>query len=228
VALRERRRAAVVLLWLVPLALLLEFMPVRLEPLVLSPRYPRYLNALVAPAALIVAAALAALGRRSRLLVAGILLGLATTGILEARHHYREWTEGTIDARQASRLLWSLPPNRIFTDDWLCDRYRFDGGLELARLRGRECQYLWHGRKLTDLVAQGALDLRSLPAGYLVAGGSRVHYALMSSVLNLDDRMIPQTWRVVGEVGGPLTPYRLQPLRIWEIPRPAGQPSSPR
>jgi len=44
------RRAAVVLLWLVPLALLLEFMPMRLHPLVLSPRYVRYLNGLLAEA----------------------------------------------------------------------------------------------------------------------------------------------------------------------------------
>ena len=67
-------------------------------------------------------------------------------------------------------------------------------------------------------VAQGKIDqLASLPAGYVVAGGSQVHYALVSSVLQLDDGMIPRGWRLVRELPNTPAPYRPQPLRIWEI-----------
>ena len=216
----ERRRGAVVLLWLVPLALLLEFMPARLHPLVLSPRYERYLNALLAPAALIVAIALGAAWRRSRLLVAGALIAITLVSLREARDQYRVWMDGTSDARQASRVLWQLPAKPIFSDGWMCDRYRFAGGLDPQRLKGRECSDMLLGWKLTDVVARGDFDkLRWLPPGYVVAGGSRVHYAVMSSVLNLQDEMIPANWRLVREIPNPPMPYRLQPLRIWEIGR---------
>ena len=206
VGVRERRRGAVVLLWLVPLAL--------------SPRYERYLNALLAPAALIVAIALGAAWRRSRLLVAGALIAIALVSIRQAREQYRVWMDGTSDARQASRVLWQLPAKPIFSDGWMCDRYRFAGGLDPQRLKGRECSDMLLGWKLTDVVARGDFDkLRWLPPGYVVAGGSRVHYAVMSSVLNLQDEMIPANWRLVREIPNPPMPYRLQPLRIWEIGR---------
>jgi len=218
VAIRTPRRAAVVLLWLVPLALLLEFMPMRLHPLVLSPRYVRYLNGLLAPAALVVAIPLAALWRRSRLVVGTILIGMAAASVRDARAQQRVWVDGTSDARRASEVLWQLPPKLVFSDGWFCDRYRFDGGLDLRRLVGRDCTDELRGHKLTWLVAQGKIDqLASLPAGYVVAGGSRVHYALVSSVLQLDDGMIPRGWRLVRELPNTPAPYRPQPLRIWEI-----------
>jgi len=182
VVVRTPRRAAIVLLWLVPLALLLEFMPMRFHPLVLSPRYVRYLNGLLAPAALVVAIPLGALWRRSRFLVGGILIGIAAASIHDARAQQRVWLDGTSDARHASHLLWQLPPKPVFSDGWFCDRYRFDGGLDLRRLVGRDCTDEIRGHKFTWLVAQGKTDqLASLPPGYVVAGGSRVHYALVSS-----------------------------------------------
>jgi len=218
IVVRTPRRAAIVLLWLVPLALLLEFMPMRLHPLVLSPRYVRYLNGLLAPAALVVAIPLGALWRRSRFLVGGILIGIAAASIHDARAQQRAWLDGTSDARYASRLLWQLPPKPVFSDGWFCDRYRFDGGLDLRRLVGRDCTDEIRGHKFTWLVAQGKTDqLASLPPGYVVAGGSRVHYALVSSVLQLDDGMIPPGWRLVRELPSTPAPYRPQPIRIWEI-----------
>ena len=218
VVVRTPRRAAIVLLWLVPLALLLEFMPMRFHPLVLSPRYVRYLNGLLAPAALVVAIPLGALWRRSRFLVGGILIRIAAASIHDARAQQRVWLDGTSDARHASRLLWQLPPKPVFSDGWFCDRYRFDGGLDLRRLVGRDCTDEIRGHKFTWLVAQGKTDqLASLPPGYVVAGGSRVHYALVSSVLQLDDGMIPPGWRLVRELPSTPAPYRPQPIRIWEI-----------
>ena len=218
VVVRTPRRAAIVLLWLVLLALLLEFMPMRFHPLVLSPRYVRYLNGLLAPAALVVAIPLGALWRRSRFLVGGILTGIAAASIHDARAQQRAWLDGTSDARYASRLLWQLPPKPVFSDGWFCDRYRFDGGLDLRRLVGRDCTDEIRGHKFTWLVAQGKTDqLASLPPGYVVAGGSRVHYALVSSVLQLDDGMIPPGWRLVRELPSTPAPYRPQPIRIWEI-----------
>ncbi len=226
VGVRERRRAAVVLLWLLPLAVLIEFMPMQLDPLVLSPRYVRYLNALLAPAALVVAIALGAVWRRSRPLAGGLLIGIAATSIHAAREQHRLWVDGTSDVRHASRVLWGLPAKPVFSDGWLCDRYRFDGGLDPKRLEGRNCTDLLGGRKLTDIVAAGEFDkLRTLPPGYVVAGGSRVHYAMMSSVLHLEDQMIPPGWRLVRELPNTPTAYRLQPLRIWEIVGDSGRSS---
>jgi len=39
----------------------------------------------------------------------------------------------------------------------------------------------------------------------------------MSSVLQLEDHMVPGNWRLVREIANPPAPYRLQPLRIWKI-----------
>jgi 4-amino-4-deoxy-L-arabinose transferase-like glycosyltransferase len=214
----ERRRAAVVLLWLLPLAALIEFMPMRLDPLVLSPRYERYLNALLAPAALVVAIPLGAVWHRSRLVVGALLIGVAVTSIRDAREQHRVWADGTSDVVHASRVLWGLPAKPVFSDGWLCQRYSFDGGLDPRRLEGRNCTDLLDGQKLTDIVARGDFEkLRALPPGYVVAGGSRAHYAMTSSVLHLEDHMIPPGWRLVLEIPNAPTSYRLQPLRIWEI-----------
>jgi len=213
----ERRRGAVVLLWLLPLAVLLEFMPMRLNPLALSPRYVRYLNALLAPAALVVAIALGAAWRRSRLLVGAVLIGIAVASIREARAQSRLWVDGTSDARHASRVLWGLPPEPVFADGWMCQRYRFDGGLDPKRLQRRDCTDMTLGWKITDGVARGEFDnLHRLPPGYVVVGGSRAHYAAMTSVLNLKDAVIPGGWRLVREIPKTLTSYRLEPLRIWK------------
>jgi hypothetical protein len=214
----DLRRSAVLLIWLLVLAFLLQFMPMRLDPLVMSPRYHRYLNALVAPAALVVAVMVGAVHRRSRLAVGAILLAIAVPSIREARGEHNLWLDGTADARQASRALWELPAGRVFSDGWFCDRYRLDGGLDPVRLQDRYCTDLLDGQKLSDIVRNGEFEkLRALPPAYVVAGGSRVHYAAMSSVLQLEDHMVPGNWRLVREIANPPAPYRLQPLRIWKI-----------
>jgi hypothetical protein len=191
---------------------------VRLHPLVLSPRYPRYLNALLAPAALVVAVALAALWRRSRLLVAGVLIAVAAGSIREAREQHQVWVDAFSDARHASRILWELPARPIFSDEWFCNRYRFDGGLDPKRLAGRDCTNWVGGVPLTDVVARHEFEkLRTLPPGYVVTGGSRVLYANLDTVLQIEDGMVPPGWRLIREIPSTPARYRRQPLRIWEI-----------
>ena len=95
----------------------------------------------------------------------------------------------------------------------------YDGQVEVLKATGCERVYC---DKASGKSIDGRREfdkLRWLPPGYVVAGGSRVHYAVMSSVLNLEDWMIPANWRLVREIANPLTEYRLQPLRIWEIGR---------
>ena len=90
------------LLWLVVLVLLLEFLPKQLHPLTLSPRFPRYAHAWLAPAGLVIAAALEEVRQWRRVAFWVCVAVLAASGLMEARTLDRLWTEPLSDRNEAA------------------------------------------------------------------------------------------------------------------------------
>jgi len=50
-----------------------------------------------------------------------------------------------------------------------------------------------------------------------VTGGSRGPGVGLFSVLNLRGNAPPPTWHLLKEIERPLAPWRLEPLRVWQI-----------
>jgi len=59
--------------------------------------------------------------------------------------------------------------------------------------------------------------LWTIPSGYVVTGGSRGPGVGLFSVLNLRGNAPPPTWHLLKEIERPLAPWRLEPLRVWQI-----------
>jgi hypothetical protein len=225
VVVRRVPGTSVPLLWLLVMVVLLEFLPKQLHPFTLSPRYPRYAHAWLVPASLIVAAALEDV-RRWRAGVFWVALAiLGTSGVVEAAILHRRWIEPVTDRNEASRFLTSLPPKAVWSDFWLTSRYAFD--MQYAPtlnipgdLRGKPLQL--------GVIEKNDLEtLWSIPEGYVVTGGSR-GWVAMSSVLNLRGHEPPATWRLLEEIDHPFRPWRLEPLRIWEVrPHDGASPPDP-
>jgi hypothetical protein len=212
---RRPAEAHVPLLWLLVLVLLLEFFPKTLHPLTLSPRTPRYAHAWVAPASLIVAAALDGVRRWRRGAFWACVAVLATSGLLEARTLHRVWTEPHLDRNEAASFLATLPVKPVYSDFWLTDRYRF--AMQYAptvfipgALNGKALQI--------DVIEKDDFaTLWTIPDGYVVTGGSRGPEVGMHSVLNLKGNAPPPTWHLLKEIARPLEDWRFEPLRIWVV-----------
>jgi len=216
VVVRRPARAHVALLWLLVLVLLLEFLPKQLHPLTLSTHYRRYAHAWLAPASLVVAAALEAVRRWRRGVFWVSIAVLAISGLLEARTLHRVWTEPLQDLNEAASFLATLPPKPVYSDFWFTTRYTF------VMQYSPRVSTPWglDGRSLQSEVIQkeDLATLWTIPEGYVVTGGSRGAVS-MSSVLNLKGAAPPPTWTLLKEIARPVEPWRLEPLRIWEVTR---------
>ena len=210
---RRPGRAHVPLLWLLVLVLLLEFLPKQLHPLTLSPHYRRYAHAWLAPASLIVAAALEGVRQWRRGVFWVCIAVLATSGLLEARTLHRVWTEPLADPNEAASFLATLPLKPVYSDFWLTARYAFV--LQYAGTLSTPWEV--DGKSLQNVIQNDDLaTLWTIPEGYVVSGGSRGAVS-MSSVLNLKDAAPPPRWRLLKEIARPVEAWRLEPLRIWEV-----------
>ena len=215
VGVRRPGRAHVPLLWFFVLVVMLEFFPKQFHPLTLSPRYMRYAHAWVAPACLLVAAALEDL-RRWRPAVFWVCLAVLTASSLrEARTLHHVFTDPLLDRNEAASFLATLPRKPVYSDFWLTGRYAFvmqyDPTLAMPFELGKKAlQY--------DVIEKNDFaTLWTIPSGYVVTGGSRGPGVGMFSVLNLRGNTPPPTWHLLKEIERPLAPWRLEPLRVWQI-----------
>ncbi len=212
---RGPARAHVPLLWLLVLVLLLEFFPKQLHPLTLSPRYPRYAHAWIAPASLVVAVALEGVRRWRPGAFWVCIAVLATSGLLEARTLHHVWAGPLSDRNEAASFLAALPPKPVYSDFWLTGRYAFV--MQYAPTLWTPWE-LEHKSLQVDVIEKDDFaTLWTIPKGYVVTGGSRGAGIGMYSVLNLKGNAPPPTWRLLKEIARPLGALRLEPLRIWEV-----------
>jgi len=219
VAARRPARAHVPLLWLLVLVLLLEFFPKELHPLTLAPRYARYAHAWLAPASLVVAAALEGMRRWRRIPFWICLAVLATSGLPEARTLHRVWTEPLSDRNEAASFLARLPPRPVYSDFWLTTRYAF--ATQYAPTLSMPQALDGKALQVDVIEKDDFATLWTIREGYVVTGGSRGPGVGMYSVLNLKGNEPPPTWHLLKEIARPVEPWRLEPLRIWEV-TPAG------
>jgi len=203
------------LLWLVVLVLLLEFLPKQLHPLTLSPRFPRYAHAWLAPAGLVIAAALEEVRQWRRVAFWVCVAVLAASGLMEARTLDRLWTEPLSDRNEAASFLAALPPKPVYSDFWLTTRYAF----VMQYAPTISLPFALDGKTLqTEVIERNDFaTLWTIPEGYVVTGGSRGAGIGMFSVLNLKDNAPPPTWQLLTEIARPVGPWRLEPLRIWKV-----------
>lgn len=217
------RQAYVPLLWLLVLVLLLNFLPKQIHPFQVSPRTMRYADAWVAPACILIAATLDDIRRWRRAAFWVCLAALAVTGLLEARMLSHVWNEPHADRNDGGRFLATLPPKPLYSDFWFTARYMFDTKYAPTV----DTPYSLQGKTFqTEVIEKDDFTtLWTIPGGYVVTGGARGPDVGLYSVLNLDGHTPPPTWRLVKEFARPLGPYRLEPLRIWEVgpgPAPSG------
>src|SRR4029453_6689930 len=117
-------------------------------------------------------------------------------------------------------------PKAVWSDFWLTSRYAFDMQYALTvntpwSLQGKPLQI--------GVIEKNDLEtLWTIPEGYVVTGGSRWPEVGMFSVLNLRGHQPPPTWRLLEEIDHPLSRWRLEPLRIWEVrPHEGAPPADP-
>jgi len=212
---RRPAQVHVPLLWLLVLVLLLEFFPKQLHPPMLSPRTTRYADAWVAPASLVVAVALEGVRRWRRAAFWVCIAVLATSGLVEARTLHWIWTDPLSDRNEAASFLAALPAKPVYSDFWLTSRYAF----VMQYPPTLSMPFVLDGKTLqTDVIEKDDFaTLWRIPEGYVVTGGSRGAGVGMYSVLNLKRNTPPPTWQLLKEIARPPEPWRLEPLRIWEV-----------
>jgi hypothetical protein len=115
------------------------------------------------------------------------------------------------EQRRAIVALRAFSDERVYSDVVLVYRYL---GLELQFRRPERAVPLY-----AEDPAARAVELAKIADGVVVTGGARLPwYGCHRCTANLGDLPVPRTWRLVATLdGGPRTPYRAEPLRIWRV-----------
>lgn len=230
------KQAFPLLIWLLVLFLIMEFIPLKFElPYKPSPRYPRYLHALLIPSVVILAAGFYELLKFKKPVFIAALVTFLTSSVVEASILYKTWKEPYTDVNEASKFLLTLPEKPIYSDFLVLNRFKFDAQykknylipwdlneilLELDKLKGGLSHFL--PRDLNEIGTEekrGFSELKKMRSGYVVAGGSRsVEIPEWSiSIFNLNGNKPPQNWKLIKEIPKELTCYRKETLKIYEV-----------
>jgi hypothetical protein len=217
-----RRRLAPLALLAIGLFLYLDFGPIRLEwsttPIDL--RYfmvfkqERFALLLTAPSIVLAASLVAAIGRKSRVLAALVLIVVAATSGVAIARTRAVYRGGLADLRAATTHVLAHPDRRYLGDHWAVEHVRI-----FSRHRAGNVQ---------------VLDARATPAdpsgACLMLGGSRgvellADYVTATLPPFARDVLVtgaaPADWRLVMLVDGPRSDFRRWDFRIYCVPEPA-------
>jgi hypothetical protein len=222
-----RRRAGavdvVVVLGVVVLGALIEFLPHRADftRYWSHPRIFRYLVQVAPFVYLATAYALESLWRRHLALGVPAVLVTAAIGLWQTPAVTRPLHDANKDFRallpflQQHEGLPGTPPMPLQTDYWR---------VNLIHARYPGFGRAWELRGVTpDSRDEKIAFLRDAKPGLVVTGGATLPwYSGIGLVLSLSalDFAPPPTWRLVYEVPGEVTPWRLEPLRVWRVSPP--------
>ncbi len=230
------KQALPVLIWLLVLFLIMEFIPLKFElPYKPSPRYPRYLHALLIPSVLILSAGFYELLKFKKTVFVGAFITFLVSSIVEAHILHKTWKEPFTDVNEASKFLLTLPEKPIYSDYLLLNRFKFDAQYEkdylipwdlngilseLDKLKWGLSYFIL--RDLNEIGTEekgGFSELKNMRSGYVVAGGSRsVEIPGWSMfIFNLNNNKPPQNWKLIKEIPKKLTYYRNETLKIFEV-----------
>lgn len=183
-------------------------------------RNVRHLHPVVYPMAIIVAGAIAAIGRRWPAVAVAAAVVLLALGVRDSLAAAGRTQAAFAERREACRLLAALPPKPVWTDQAL---------------------HVWCGLDPADRPEDmhtlhpnpepRAQELAAVTEGYVVTGGAREPlYGCLHCIPSADD-LPPDGFRLVEERDGPIAPsWRPEPLRIWErepAPASAALPGGP-
>lgn len=111
------------------------------------------------------------------------------------------------DERQAAQLLSTLPRKEVLSD--------FQFGHWLTSLNPKPP---FPYRVAKDTPEDRRTEIAGLASGYVVTGGAREPYYGCVHCIPKADELDAGRWRLLLEVPGPITPWRSEPLRVWEAP----------
>ena len=210
-----RPRAPELWWWLLVLALGMQFNFQRAEDVwVAGFRNVRHLHGIVYPLVLLVAGYLVRVRDRWAPAFAVTLTALLAFGLWQSVKTAMLTRVSFADRRAACRFLLERERKPIYSDfqieTWCA---ALPGGVEL---------------RVTPVPSLPSPErtamLAGLEDGYLVTGGSREpHYGCLDCIPRVHE-IDPSQWRLLLEVPGPIppTPWRPEPLRVWERIPPDG------
>lgn len=119
------------------------------------------------------------------------------------------------DRRQVSHFLLTLPPKTVYSD------------FQIATWASiLEFHNPWRFETLEsfDRTVRRA-QIADIGSGYLITGGGREPYYGCIDCIPRADELSPSKWRLIREFPGPVeaTPWRPEPLRLWEVREASGQ-----
>lgn len=214
-----RRRHRVLLAFAAGLLLYLEFGPVRVSidwaqwklHYMMVFKQERFLLMLTAPLVVMAASFLSAVGRRSRLVAAVILIGLVLTSVDGAARTTAHYRESTSDLRSAARFVTAHPERIFFGDWWAVEHVRIFSGYSANNLR----------------VLSPQTTVSDLEGACVMLGGSRGSELLAGYVEStlppfardmLNPHATPAGWMLALDVKGPVSPLRLRDFKIYCAP----------
>jgi 4-amino-4-deoxy-L-arabinose transferase-like glycosyltransferase len=216
ISITRLKQALPVLMWLLVLFLIMEFIPLKFElPYKPSPRFSRYLHAILIPSITILAAGFYGIWRFKKTVFIAALVPFLTSSIIEAHILHKTWKEPFSDVNESSRFLLTLPEKPIYTDHWFNSRFKFDAQYKKNYL------FSWYLNRKSfqyDIIEKKDFtELKHIRNAYVVAGGSRGIYVGTFSILNLGDYKPPPNWKLIKEIPKELTSYRKETLKIYDV-----------
>lgn len=215
-AMVERRKSSYpIWVWGLMIFTIMEFMPEKFSlPYLPIARFSRYTHAFLLPSIIITALGIYSLWEWKKPVFFVALIALIVSSNIETGHKRKMWKEPFEDAREASKLLTTLPKKPVYSDNWFCDRLAFDFQYKRDprkfELNGKAFQL--------DIIEKRAYtNLLSIKHGYIVAGGSRTHDAWVGSIFCLEDFLPPPNWKLIKEFPKEITSFRKETLKIYEV-----------
>lgn len=218
-AMVERRKSSYpIWVWGLMIFTIMEFMPEKFS-LPYSPiaRFSRYTHAFLLPCIIITALGIYSLWEWRKPVFFAALIALIVSSNIETGHKRKIWKEPFEDAREATKLLITLPKKPVYSDNWFCDRLAFD----LRYTREPRAGYNWrlNGKlfQLDIIEKRDYAELLSIKHGYIVAGGSRGLYVWDGAIFYLENFSPPSNWKLIKEFPKEITPFRKETLKIFEV-----------
>jgi len=225
---KDIKRSYILQIWFFTIFLFLNFLPMKINPYMVPPRFFRYTHAFFIPAVLILAFAIGSIwnfaivkfkkhSNSIRVVFLAILIALTCTSLYEGIKLANLYQDSFNDSKEAALFLAKLDPKPIYSDNTMLDRFNFYTGYE------RTSQTMWSLGGFSfqrEIVERHNYEpLKEISDAYIVSGGARAPDISPYFVLNLDSFEKPENWKLIATIKRNLTWYRTETLKIYYVPK---------
>lgn len=210
------------LIWFFTIFVLLEFLPMGINPYMVAPRFFRYTYAFFVPATLISAMALYSIWKSSvrkhpaliKILFALFFFILTYTSLIEGSKLANIYKDSFSDSREAAIFISKLEPKAIYADNSMLDRFNFYTVYERTNQT-----FLSFSIDFQKEIVEGKnySALYKISDGYAVLGGARSPDISPIFVLNSNQFEVPKNWILIKEIEREKEFYRAENLKIYQI-----------